>query len=264
MQVILNADDLGYSPGVNQAIMDLFAQERLTSASLLVTMPFTQPAIEMALAHILPVGVHLDLSKGRPILPPERIPALVKTDGTFYSSPILFARVLSGIEPLSQIATELRAQIEYALNAGINPTHLDTQAHWQAIPYLHRLVRRLAVEYSVPRIRTGNVLRALAPSRLWLAFPHHPCRHSQYPSESDYLLSLHQWLLGPGEFHPVWKSSRLHTILSNPKGVLEIVTHPCKLPDPSFPPDSLNAQRRSWEYEFLLGNSFPNWMHIKA
>ncbi|QLQ06530.1 MAG: ChbG/HpnK family deacetylase [Anaerolineae bacterium] len=42
--LIINADDLGYSPTVNRAIADLFAAGLITSASLLVNQPASEEA----------------------------------------------------------------------------------------------------------------------------------------------------------------------------------------------------------------------------
>ena len=49
MRVILNADDLGYTPAVNQTILALHDAGCLTSASLVVNLPHSAAAIQMRL-----------------------------------------------------------------------------------------------------------------------------------------------------------------------------------------------------------------------
>ena len=83
--LIINADDLGYSPTVNRAIADMFAAGLVTSTSLLVNQPHSEAGA--ALARRLPrlsVGVHLNLSRGRPILPSEQVPSLVDEEGKLW------------------------------------------------------------------------------------------------------------------------------------------------------------------------------------
>jgi predicted glycoside hydrolase/deacetylase ChbG (UPF0249 family) len=49
--------------------------------------------------------------------------------------------------------TELRAQIQKILAAGIRPTHLDSHKHTHLLPGVFRAVVRLAKEFSIPYIR---------------------------------------------------------------------------------------------------------------
>ncbi len=74
---------------------------------------------------------------------------------------------------------EARAQIARLIDRGLAPTHLDSHQHVHVLPVLWPVVRRLAGEFSVPRIRIpwtpslastrgspgGHVLRLLAAVR---------------------------------------------------------------------------------------------------
>ncbi|MCB9131691.1 MAG: ChbG/HpnK family deacetylase [Anaerolineales bacterium] len=74
--LIINADDLGYSPGVNTAIADLYQAGLVTSTSLIVNLPHSEAGA--AIARRLPglsVGVHLNLSKGSRCCQRTRCPA---------------------------------------------------------------------------------------------------------------------------------------------------------------------------------------------
>src|SRR6202049_4201935 len=76
--LVVNADDLGLTMGVNAGIFDAYDRGILTSASLFANAPATADAIRRA--HVRPslgVGCHLTLVDGQPTLSPERLPTLV-------------------------------------------------------------------------------------------------------------------------------------------------------------------------------------------
>src|SRR5690349_482814 len=62
--LIVNADDLGQSPGVNRGIFQAHRDGIVTSASLMVRWPAAGEAAAYARAHPdLSVGLHLDLGE---------------------------------------------------------------------------------------------------------------------------------------------------------------------------------------------------------
>ena len=70
-RLVLHADDYGLAPGVNRAIEAALGSGAVTSASLLLGTPHAREAILWAKAHPeLDFGVHLNLTRGRPVLPP--------------------------------------------------------------------------------------------------------------------------------------------------------------------------------------------------
>jgi predicted glycoside hydrolase/deacetylase ChbG (UPF0249 family) len=112
MRLLLNADDLGYSPVVNETIFDLHARGRLSSASLIVNLPHSKTAMAGAAERPdLALGLHLNLTRGLPCLPAEEIPSLVGRDGNFHLTPLLYARAAAGLVDLDEARAELRAQI---------------------------------------------------------------------------------------------------------------------------------------------------------
>ncbi len=262
MRLIVNADDLGYSPAVNEAAWLLHDRGRLDSASLLVNLPHSGAAMRGAVERPgLAVGIHLNLTKGQPCLAPEQIPSLVGSGGAFFSSPAFFSRALAGRIRLAEAEAELRAQIERALAAGIALAHLDSHSHWHALPRFDRLVQALAAEHAVPRLRQANPFRALLPNPLWLAAvptamaP--PMRGG--PIGSDYMLSLHHWLRNAGEAVPLLFGRRVRRLLDRPGVTVELVVHPGRAADPDFPPDTLPAERREWEFGFVQSAAFDDW-----
>jgi hypothetical protein len=83
-RLILNADDFGIAPEVNEAVERAHREGVLRAASLMVGAPAAGDAV--ARARRLPnlaVGLHVVLVHGRPVLPPARIPDLVDREGNF-------------------------------------------------------------------------------------------------------------------------------------------------------------------------------------
>ena len=68
MTLVVTADDLGLSAGVNRGILEAHRGGVVRSTSLLVTFPASQEGAALALAERdLEVGIHFDLVGGRPV-----------------------------------------------------------------------------------------------------------------------------------------------------------------------------------------------------
>ena len=82
--IIINADDFGLSKGVNKGIYQLFMQRVVTSTSMLANLPGFHQAAEMAKANPeLSVGIHLNLTYGKPLLARQEVKTLVDSAGNF-------------------------------------------------------------------------------------------------------------------------------------------------------------------------------------
>jgi len=163
-RLVVNADDLGLTTGVNDGIFDAHEHGILTSASLFAAAPATQDAIRRMRFHPrLGVGVHLALVDGAPILAPARIPSLLDGDGRFRRSwkPFIVA-CLRGRISLADVERELTAQVERVLDAGVQPTHLDAHKHVHMYPPIFAIVARLAARFGIPVVRVPFEAKALA------------------------------------------------------------------------------------------------------
>ena len=145
--LIFNADDFGYSYGVNYGILESHLRGVLTSTTLMAGMPGFDHAVALAKAHpSLGVGVHLTLTCGRPLLPGHR--TLTEPNGDFH--PLAFYH--SEAQPLDsgEVYREWKAQIDKVIAAGIQPTHLDSHHHVHTFRGLEAVFVRLAREYRLP------------------------------------------------------------------------------------------------------------------
>lgn len=152
-RVVIHADDLGMSHGANAAFAELWDMGTVTSGSVMVPCPWFPELAGIARANpSMDLGVHLTLTsemKGyrwRPLTRPGASAGLTDADGFFHPDvPTLRARA----DPFA-VEAELRAQIEAALSAGIDVTHLDDHMGAVLAPEFADLYARLAAEFGVP------------------------------------------------------------------------------------------------------------------
>lgn len=151
MFVIINADDSGLHPAVRRAVLDLSKKGTLSSTTLLANGPDIEQAAKM---EGVGLGVHLNLLRGRPILPGNQIKTLVGADNMLLGDyKKLFARYVTGRLDHKQVEAEWSAQIERILDLGVKPTHFDSEKHIHAWPTLMAVAGRLADRYGVRWLR---------------------------------------------------------------------------------------------------------------
>ncbi len=145
--LIINADDFGYSRGVNWAIVDSHRRGILTSTTIMPAMPGFDHAVELAReTPTLGIGVHLTLTCGHPLL--QGHTTLVNERGEF-------PRLGFYEDPETQVSrdevrAEWQAQIDKVLAAGIRPTHLDSHHHIHTYKGLTDIFLDFAEKYHLP------------------------------------------------------------------------------------------------------------------
>ena len=145
--LIINADDFGYSRGVNWAIVDSHRRGILTSTTIMPAMPGFDHAVELAReTPTLGIGVHLTLTCGRPLL--QGHTTLVNERGEFprlgfYEDP-------ETCVSRDEVRAEWQAQIDKVLAAGIRPTHLDSHHHIHTYKGLTDIFLDFAEKYHLP------------------------------------------------------------------------------------------------------------------
>ena len=156
--LIVNADDLGWTAGVNRGIAEAHRSGIVTSASLLANGSSFADGVKTA--RQLPglgVGVHLNLSDGAPTAPAEQVKSLLNEQGEFFGGPeSLLLRLSTRSLDLKEAEKEWDAQIAKVRAAGIQPTHLDGHKHVQMLPGLFNMVLRLAKRHKIEAVRIAH------------------------------------------------------------------------------------------------------------
>jgi len=161
--LIVNADDLGWTAGVNCGIAESHRNGIVTSASLLANGEAFAEAVELARdTRGLGLGVHLNLNDGPPVAPRESVPSLVNDAGEFEGGPdSLLLKIATRGLSLREVELEWNAQISKVRDAGIEPTHLDGHKHVHMLPGLFEIVLRLAKRHGVGAIRVSHEASSL-------------------------------------------------------------------------------------------------------
>lgn len=240
-RLVLNADDFGAAPEVNEAVERAHRDGALRSASLMVGAPAAADAIERARRMPgLAVGLHVVLVNGRPVLPPERVPDLVDERGEFLVDLVragfrFFFR--PGVR--AQLAAEVRAQFERFARAELALDHVDAQSHMHVHPTVFGLIVRIGREYGMQAIRIPReplgTTRSIAPW-LWLMRTR---AHRAGIACNDYAF-------GVTEAGALTEQRVLQLIEALPDGVTEIFFHPAT---GAFSGADRGTERYAWEGE---------------
>ena len=156
--LIVNADDLGWTVGVNRGIAEAHRHGIVTSTSLLANGYAFEDAVKAASKMPgLGVGVHLNLSDGAPIARAEQVKSLLDEEGKFAGGPetLLMRLTTKSLQP-KEVEKEWDAQIEKVRSAGIRPTHLDGHKHVQMLPGLFGIALRLAKRHGIEAVRVSH------------------------------------------------------------------------------------------------------------
>lgn len=223
-RVIVNADDFGLCPAVNQAVALAHRTGVLSSTSLLVNAPATAEAV--ALAGELPelgVGLHLALTELEPLTAaPHLAPG-----GRFPSQHLVaqcrlwFQRV-----PAAELRAEVQAQFEAALRTGLPIDHVDGHGHVHLVPGVLEVVAECCREFGIRALRwsaepPGLCAPTAARLKRWLVAQW--CRRGEAQTLG---LARPAWFRGL-----VWSGqlslARLRQLAASlPDGTGEIMCHP--------------------------------------
>ena len=210
--LIVNADDFGFTRDVNAGIIEAHRGGILTATTLMATGDAFDDAVRLAKETTsLDIGCHLVLV-GAPGFPPT-IPQLI----------IALRRM--------DIYGELSRQVRRIVDAGLNPTHLDTHKHTHLLPPVLDAVARISEEFRIPWVRRPfdfplqpggvgwkNRLMRVMSGRFGSALTRHHCRSTD-------------WFAGFRMTGRYRGGDLAQLIRALPEGVTEFMCHPGRCGD---------------------------------
>jgi predicted glycoside hydrolase/deacetylase ChbG (UPF0249 family) len=203
-QLIVTADDFNLSAGVSRGIIEAHQHGIVTETSVMVNLGDLQHAAAMlAAAPRLAAGLHLNITRGGPVAPPNAVAELLGPDGQFLGSP----RALPAQMRSRVVHMEFQAQLEmFVRGFGRLPQHLDTHHHVHLHPVVCEALLDLAASLKLPVRSVDHEMRHTITAR-GVGSPAH--------------------FLGDAGDEPYWTTSRLlSTIQTLPPGVTELMCHP--------------------------------------
>lgn len=151
ISLIVNADDFGLTEGVNASIVSCHDSGAVTSTTLMANMSAAEQAAQLARSRPrLSVGLHFNLTQGRPLSSPDVVPSLVGGDGRFLERSFLIRRILMARVRYEEVRVELKAQCRRMSEFGLRPSHFDSHQHIHVFPVIFNVIAAEAHSLSVP------------------------------------------------------------------------------------------------------------------
>jgi predicted glycoside hydrolase/deacetylase ChbG (UPF0249 family) len=213
-QLVVNADDFGFTRDVNAGIVEAHRNGILTATTLMATGDAFDDAVRLAReTPSLDIGCHLVLVQAPGL--PSTIPQLVRA--------VALRRI--------DIYGKLSQQVRRIVDAGLSPTHLDTHKHTHLLPPVLEAVARISEEFQIPWVRRPfdfplqpggvgwkNRLMRLVSGRFRNVLARHHCRSTD-------------WFTGfriTGDYR---SEDLVSVIRALPEGVTEFMCHPGRCGD---------------------------------
>jgi predicted glycoside hydrolase/deacetylase ChbG (UPF0249 family) len=162
--LIPHIDDLGCAKGANDAMVELADVGVVTSGSVIVPAMWFADISARAGTRDLDLGVHLtltsesDAARWRPISTVDRSSGLFDPSGFMWPS---VPEVRDAADPLAA-AAEMRAQVETAINNGIDVTHIDHHMGAALAPEFVEHTVDIAIEFNLPVLFPRDIEDLLA------------------------------------------------------------------------------------------------------
>ena len=235
LKLIVNADDLGLTPGCIDGIIKGLTKGIVTDTSLMVNTPFAEEAvIKLRENGIDRVGLHLNLSWGQPLLPAGEVPSLIDENGRFQRK---VAQAAYAMNP-EEVRRELAAQAEKFIATGLGLTHLDSHHHAHSFPPITDAAIVLAKQFGVPLRQTNDGLRE-------------KIRGKGLVTTDSIELDFYEQGVNMEHLKQI--------ILEHPEGTLEIMCHPAETDELLYDISSYNSWRDK-ELAILTSREMQNFM----
>jgi len=142
------ADDLGLHKSVNDGIIFLLKEGKISGASLMANGEAFEDAVKKCLEVELPnIGIHLNLVEQKSVVSDEQMSK---------NHRIFFLKYLLGLVKKDHIQREFEAQFKKIIQAGIRPLFINGNQHLHLLPGIMNMCIKLAIEYNVSYIRIVN------------------------------------------------------------------------------------------------------------
>jgi chitin disaccharide deacetylase len=159
LKIIVNADDLGISEEVNDAIFQAMSKGFVTSTTVLSNGRAMKGSLKnLSLLPRCSIGIHLNLSEFQPLCRESRrgLASIIDENGHFNGNAIREVKI--GVPMMRAIFQEWCSQIENLAAMGVEISHLDSHHHVHTIPRLLPVLVALRRRYGISKVRISRNL----------------------------------------------------------------------------------------------------------
>ncbi len=158
LRLIVNADDLGASVEINDAVFEKMAQGALSSATIMANGDAAEDAVRRSRAFPqCSFGIHLVATEFRPLSGDRRLLPLLDSAGRFRqwrNQPPRDPRLLGAL------LREFSEQVAFLQSRGVLISHIDSHHHVHTIPMIFPILAALVRRFSIRSVRiTRNLFR---------------------------------------------------------------------------------------------------------
>jgi predicted glycoside hydrolase/deacetylase ChbG (UPF0249 family) len=152
-QLIITGDDYGLCAPVNEAIEECLAAGTMGATCVMANMPESEAAATLRRKHPeSSIGLHWNITQGRPLLGPAAVPSLVDGSGQFAGA--LRWRWLSGRVDRREVRAELTAQYERFRALAGAADFWNTHQNVHVSPGLFQFFVALGKDLKIPAMRS--------------------------------------------------------------------------------------------------------------
>ncbi|ETT32860.1 MULTISPECIES: ChbG/HpnK family deacetylase [unclassified Paenibacillus] len=149
-KLLLRADDLGYSEGVNYGIAKSVKDGIIGSVGVMPNMPAAVHGLELLKDADVCLGQHTNVCLGRPLTPPDLIPSITNKNGEFKSSRE-YRQTEEDFVVLDEVILEIEAQYHRFVElVGEPPRYFEGHAVFSAnlLKGLEIVAEKYGLKYS--------------------------------------------------------------------------------------------------------------------
>lgn len=149
-KIVISADDFGLTEAVTLGILSGHKNGNITSTSLMVNMGYAKEAVELIKEYPnLGLGIHLNVTVGKPISNPKEISSLVDENGCFYKAKDYKNNKVNISE--GDLLKEFTAQIVRFIElVGRKPEHINCHHLYDFFGLYSKVTEKLIYDYNVP------------------------------------------------------------------------------------------------------------------
>ncbi|MCD9022120.1 polysaccharide deacetylase family protein [Cohnella silvisoli] len=261
--LIINCDDFGQSPPMNEAIQHLLEERKVSSATIMAPAPGFEEAAEWSRRRGQPnIGLHLTLTSEFNALRWQSMtghPSLHDESGHMHKTVEAFERNAD----TDAVMKEILAQYEAVVRHGIPLTHADNHMgslYGMAVGRSHiPQVLRQCAKWKLPfrlfrKVHPTDTLLSSIPGVERIVAKASSLAGVLGVAIPDYLLS-HSFEVEEGETYERFKQTMITKMYNLPDGISETYIHPA-VEDAGMRTLIPHWEKRVWEYRLMLDDDF--------